>query len=200
MYISGRPEYRASDPMDPYECIDRLRIGADAPPFVLERSSLTMLSASDNLPLKLVDVKVPQIPWIGKTPTVLIFDCSKYYASFVLELGCCSHTPSADDKLGARYCMERFYQERKDIDRTVGHDCNSDHVVLNEDGQSRVVVRALKEKFGHWEEHPEITLLFKRSRLYSGGKTWEVSVESISGGYDLAESDESDELDESDEF
>ena len=140
-----------------------------------------MLSAPDNLALVLVDVKVPQIPWTGKTPTVLVFARTDSYLSlcFVLKLGCCSHTSSAEDGLGARYCMGRFYQERKDIDRTVAHDCDRDHVILDEDGRSRVVVRAPKEEFRHWDELPEITLLFKRSSLYVGRKTLEVSIGSI---------------------
>ena len=184
MYISGRPEYRTSDPMDPHELVDRLRIGSGAPPFVLERSSLTMLSASKKLALKLVRVEVPQIPWTGETPTVLVFQRAPGFLDslcFTLELGCCSHTSSADHELGARYCMGRFYEKRKDTDRMVVHDCNKDHVVLDEDGRSRVVVSASKETVHYWHELPVVTLLFKRSSLYVGGKTLEVSVESISG-------------------
>ena len=117
---------------------------------------------------------------------MLIFVSSRYRLSFVLELGCCSHTSSADDELGARYCTGWFYRKTEDIDHTVVHDCDRDHVVLDEDGQSRVVVSAPEEEFGHWDELPEITLLFKRSGLYVGGKTLEVSVEGVSGKIDLS--------------
>ena len=101
MYISGRPEYRASDPMDPHELVDRLRIASGAPPFFLKRSTLAKLSALDKLALKLVDVEVPQIPWTGETPTVLVFQRAPSFLDslcFTLELGCCSHTASVDDE------------------------------------------------------------------------------------------------------
>ena len=79
--------------------------------------------------------------------------------------------------------MGGFRNTTENIDRTVVHDCDRDHVVLDEDGRSRVVVSASKETFRWWRELPEITLLFKRSSLYVRGKTLEVSVESVSGKF-----------------